>query len=751
MQAKPYDFACILHINLIKRKENSMIKKADWIKNDIPLEHHCPLFRKKFSLNGEIKKCTLSITAMGVYSAEINGMRISNTVLAPGWTVFEKRLQYQTYNITRFLHENNTVEIIVGTGWYRGRLPGPVEKNREKYKEPAELLCEIKLLYKDGRKETIYSDNTWEYAKSKVLLSDIYDGETYDATLEIKDFRTVLVDADAPKNNLVLQYNNFVKEFERIKPMRFFVTPKGEKVIDFGQEITGYIEFTVVAEKGDKIKISHGEVLDKFGNFYNANYRSAIAEINYVCKDGRQTYKPQLTFFGFRYIRLDEFPSEVNLNDFTAIAVHSEMKRTGDITCSNEKVNQLFSNIIWGQKGNFLDIPTDCPQRDERLGWTGDAQVFIRTASYNFDVEHFFEKWLADLSADQSDEGEIPSFCPNVLFHKKGYKEWCSASAWGDAACICPWQLYLTYGNRKILSRQFKSMKDWVLFSYKRTREEKTLNELGGRYGDWLALDAEDGAYKGSTDYGFIALAFLAYSAELTVKTGKVLGADVAEFEKIYSETINEFRARYSVCNTQTECALAIYFNLLPNKQEIGDCLNSMVIKNGYHLTTGFVGTPYLLHALSMTGHNDTAYSLLLQEEYPSWLYSVNHGATTVWEHWDSKNDRGDFWSTDMNSFNHYAYGAVADWIYGVAAGINTVEDRPGFERVLICPKPDRRLKYLRASLKSRYGEIMSFWKYTEGMIRYEITTPSPTTVIIGNNKYDVEKGSYIFYSKQND
>lgn len=726
-----------------------MIKNADWIKNDIPLEHHCPVFRKSFSVNGDIKKCTLSITAMGVYSAEVNNERISNIVLAPGWTVFEKRLQYQIYDITSLIGENNTLKVTVGTGWYRGRLPGPVEKNRYKYKEPAELICEIIIYFKDGRIESIYSDKTWEYAKSKILLSDIYDGETYDADYNDTDYKSVAVDKIAAKSNLVLQRNSFVKEQERVKPMRFFVTPKGEKVIDFGQEITGYTEFTVTAKKRDRIKISHGEILDKQGNFYNANYRSAVAEINYICKDGKQTYKPQLTFFGFRYIRLDEFPFEVDLNNFTAIAVHTEMERTGDITCSNEKVNQLFSNIIWGQKGNFLDIPTDCPQRDERLGWTGDAQVFIRTASYNFDVENFFEKWLADLACDQSEEGEIPSFCPNVLYHKKGYKEWCSASAWGDAACICPWQLYLTYGNRKILARQFESMKNWVRFSFKRSKDEKTLNELGGRYGDWLALDAEDGAYKGKTDYGFIAFAFLAYSADITVKAGKVLGLDVSEFEKIYDDTVKEFRARYSVCSTQTECALAIYFNLLPNKQEIGEILNNMILKNGNHLTTGFVGTPYLLHALSMTGHNDTAYSLLLQEEYPSWLYSVNQGATTVWEHWDSKNDKGEFWSTDMNSFNHYAYGAVADWIYSVAAGINPVEDCAGFEKVIISPKPDKRLKYLKASFKSRKGEIVSFWKYTaDKTIRYEITTPSPATVIVGDKEYNVDKGSYIFYSK---
>ena len=726
-----------------------MIKNADWIKNDIPLEHHCPVFRKSFSVNGDIKKCTLSITAMGVYSAEVNNERISNIVLAPGWTVFEKRLQYQIYDITSLIGENNTLKVTVGTGWYRGRLPGPVEKNKYKYKEPAELICEIIIYYKDGRKESIYSDKTWEYAKSKILLSDIYDGETYDADYNDTDYKSVAVDKIAAKSNLILQRNSFVKEQERVKPMRFFVTPKGEKVIDFGQEITGYTEFTVTAKKGDRIKISHSEILDKQGNFYNANYRSAVAEINYICKDGKQTYKPQLTFFGFRYIRLDEFPFEVDLNNFTAIAVHTEMERTGDITCSNEKVNQLFSNIIWGQKGNFLDIPTDCPQRDERLGWTGDAQVFIRTASYNFDVENFFKKWLADLACDQSEEGEIPSFCPNVLYHKKGYKEWCSASAWGDAACICPWQLYLTYGNRKILARQFESMKNWVRFSFKLSKDEKTLNELGGRYGDWLALDAEDGAYKGKTDYGFIAFAFLAYSADITVKAGKVLGLDVSEFEKIYDDTVKEFRARYSVCSTQTECALAIYFNLLPNKQEIGEILNNMILKSGNHLTTGFVGTPYLLHALSMTGHNDTAYSLLLQEEYPSWLYSVNQGATTVWEHWDSKNDKGEFWSTDMNSFNHYAYGAVADWIYSVAAGINPVEDCAGFEKVIISPKPDKRLKYLKASFKSRKGEIVSFWKYTaDKTIRYEITTPSPATVIVGDKEYNVDKGSYIFYSK---
>ena len=723
-----------------------MIKQAKWIANSRPLEHICPVFHKDFNCEKPIKQCTMYITAMGVYRAELNGLPVSRHILAPGWTVFEKRLQYQTYDITSLVKKSNRLEVLVGQGWYRGRLPGPVEKNKNKYKDPAGLLCEIEIIYTDGTVCNIRTDESWQYSESAVRFSDIYDGETYNSDFSEYEFCPVALLENVDKGNLIPQEGPMVSEQEIIYPLNSFVTPKGEWVIDFGQEITGYIEVSFNGKKGETLKVSHGEVLDKEGNFYNENYRSAKAEITYICKEGYQTYKPLLTFFGFRYIRVDKSPDGLTADNFKAIVVHSDMERTGYIETSNPKVNKLFQNIIWGQKGNFVDIPTDCPQRDERLGWTCDAQVFARTASYNFDVEKFFEKWLGDLAADQSEQGEIPSFSPNVLFHKKGYKEWCSASAWGDAACICPWQMYLTYGNVKILEKQFNSMKGWVDFLTSQVNDRKLLDGLG-RYGDWVALDAQPGAYKGATRIDLITLAFYHYSTEILIKSGRILLKDIDKYEQLLYSVKDRFKKEFKDYKTQTECVLAIYFGLCDNISDTGNLLNDMIAENGYRLKTGFVGTPYLLHALSMSGHTDTAYKLLLQEEFPSWLYSVNQGATTVWEHWDSRDENGDFWSPDMNSFNHYAYGSVADWIYGVAAGIETVEAYPGFARVRIAPQPNNKLEWLKAVIKTRNGEVSSKWQYTADGIRYEITTPCSAEIVIEGKAYKVEKGQYVFYS----
>ena len=494
------------------------------------------------------------------------------------------------------------------------------------------------------------------------------------------------------------------------------------------------------AKAGDKIRILHGEVLDADGNFYNENYRSAKSEINYVCKDGKQTWHPSLTFFGFRYLKLDEFPSTPTPEQFTGIAVYSNMERTGKIETSNLKLNQLFSNIIWGQVGNFLDVPTDCPQRDERLGWTGDAQVFVKTASYNFDVERFFIKWLNDLKAAQFENGGVPNVIPDFLLDKN------VSAAWGDAATICPWQIYLTYGNKEILKNQFDSMVGWVNYITQTTKDEY-LWTGGEHFGDWVGLDAPVGSYKGSTREDFIASAFYGYSTELLIKAGKLIGKDVSSYETLYDKIVSKFRSHFTSYETQTEYALAIHFRLAEDIQKAANELARKVKDDGCMLQTGFVGTPYLLHALSNYGHTELAYTLLLREEYPSWLYPVNKGATTMWEHWDGIMEDGNFWSSDMNSFNHYAYGAVADWIYEEAAGIQIVEEKPGFEEIVIAPKPDNRLDWLEASIHTRYGMVSSKWSRAEGKWRYEIDTPVKAKIVIDGKVSLVEAGGYIYWS----
>ena len=503
------------------------------------------------------------------------------------------------------------------------------------------------------------------------------------------------------------------------------------------------MEIALDGVKGEAVELSHAEVLDKNGNFYTENYRSAKAKYLYFCRDGAQRYKPKLTFYGFRYIRVDRFPGGAETaapENFTAIAVHSDMKRTGYLSCSDPLLNKLFENVIWGQKGNFLDVPTDCPQRDERLGWTGDAQVFIRTACLNFDAERFFTKWLADLAADQREDGAVGHVIPNVL-HQSG------SAAWDDAATICPWAVYLAYGDPNILRAQFASMKKWVDYITAHTTT-KDLWTGGEHYGDWPGLDAPSGSYKGSSREDLIASAFYAHSTALVIKAGRVLGQDISAYEALYERIVRAFRQAYPVYQTQTECTLAIYFALAKDTQKTTDQLAQMIRSCGTKLQTGFVGTPYLLHALSAHGYTELAYDLLLRREYPSWLYPVTKGATTIWEHWDGQMENGDFWSSDMNSFNHYAYGAVADWVYTVAAGIQTVEEKPGYAAVRIVPQPDKRLDWLEGRLETRHGYVFSRWTRQEGMWRFDIETPVEAEITVDGKKEIYPRVKYTFFSK---
>ena len=719
--------------------------KGKWIGPAQSMGDVCPVFAREFSKGDfpgkEVESVQLQVTALGVYEAQLNGKRIGDYVLAPGWTSYETRHQYQCYDITELVEDRNRLEITVGKGWYRSPVPGWIteEGKAQRAAIPAGLIAEIKITFTDTTTAVIPTDETWQAAESRIRFSEIYDGEVYDASFEVSDYQPVVL-LERTTGNLIPQQGEKITEHEYVKAARCFTAPNGEVVVDFGQEVTGYIQFTVDAKAGEKVEISHGEVLDKDGNFYNANYRSAKSKIYYTCCDGVQTYKPKMTFFGFRYIRLDQFPGTPCADQFYAVAVHSDMKRTGRLRSSNPLLNQLFSNIIWGQKGNFLDVPTDCPQRDERMGWTGDAQAFVKTASYNFDVDRFFTKWLADMAADQRPDGSIGHVVP-TLYVGSG------SAAWDDAAAICPWQIYLTYGDKEILRQQFDCMKKYIGF-ITNTTKDPYLWTGGEHYEDWLGLDAPVGSYKGSSRADFIASAFYAYSTSLVVKAGRVLGEDVSEYERLYQGIVDTFRKTFTDYRTQTEHVLAVHFGLAEDPQKTADALAEMIKACGSKLQTGFVGTPYLLHVLSGYGHTELAYTLLLRTEYPSWLYPVTKGATTVWEHWDGIMENGDFWSTDMNSFNHYAYGAVADWVYEAAAGIQTVEDAPGFARVKIAPQPDSRLDWLEASIETRKGTVRSLWKQEEGRIRYEITTPSPAEIVIAGETIEVGAGDYIFYSE---
>lgn len=716
-----------------------------WICPANDLGDPAAVFGTSFVFEKKITHANLTITAMGVYEARLNGRRVGQFVMAPGWTSYHKRLQYQEYDITDLLtNGKNEIEVTVGKGWYRSPLPGWLDcaYQDELRSRPCGLAAQITLTFEDGSSKILSTDKSWKVSDGPVRFSEIYDGEIYDSA------KTPLLDQpvtifDGPTDTLILQQGEEVCEQERLAVKKVFVTPNGEVVLDFGQNMTGYVELFVNAKAGDCVDLSFAEVMDKEGNFYTENYRGAKAQYHYICSDGVQTWHPSLTFYGFRYIRINDFPGGIDCvkpENFTAITVHSNMKRTGFLSSSNTLLNQLFSNIIWGQKGNFLDVPTDCPQRDERLGWTGDAQVFVRTACLNYDAEKFFTKWLADLASDQHDDGYVGHVIPDLLQNPH------ASSAWGDAAAICPWQVYLAFGNKQILKNQYQSMKKWIDYiTY--TTTTKYLWTGGTHYGDWLGLDAPSGSYKGSSNEDFIASAFYAYSTSLVIQAGTVLGEDVSELSTLYENIVNTFQKTWPTYHTQTECVLAAHFKLAKNCQAAADQLADMVRACGTKLQTGFVGTPYLLHVLSDYGHTDLAWDLLLRTKYPSWLYPVTKGATTIWEHWDGIMEDGNFWSKDMNSYNHYAYGSVADWVYGVAAGILPRKDAPGYAKVTIAPHPDKRLDWLRAELDTRHGHISSFWTKEDDSWRYEITVPVEADIVIDGVCHSVRAGSYCFYS----
>jgi len=718
-----------------------MLERSEWIKGCEKNLRGGTVYLKNFRCAAKAEKAILKITALGVYEVKLNGERVGDFILAPGWTSYLNRLQVQSYDVTNLLKTENSLEVTVGQGW-RAIANKRDGSDFLGYRDTA-LIAELTLVYADGRTESIVTDSSWTARESKLRYTNIYDGDIYDATFKAGSARHCIC-VDFEKDMLIPQEGEKIVEQERMPALQIIKTPAGETVIDFGQNMTGYVEFRIKGTPGAQATISHGETLDRDGNFYNANYRSADAQIKFICDGEEHVYKSALTFFGFRYIRLENWPDEIKKENFTAVVVHSDIRRTGYFECSDEAVNRLFKNIIWGQKGNFLDVPTDCPQRDERLGWTGDAQVFVRTASLNFDVERFFKKWLHDLAADQGRDGCVPHVIPNISDDMGG------SSAWSDAAVICPWEIYRTYGDKAVLEEQFDSMKAWI--DWMRERSENGKRSGGSHFGDWLGLDSPEGSYKGSTPEDLIATAYYKYSTELFIKAAHALGRDVAEYENIPAEAAAAFRREYMengrVKNaTQTACVLALYFDITDDRAATATQLNELVKRSG-HLETGFVGTPYLLHALSDNGYAETAYDLLLRREYPSWLYPISKGATTVWEHWDGIKPDGTMWSTDMNSFNHYAYGAVADWMYGAAAGINSDPDRPGFKHIIFRPVTDRRLDFVKASIDTRRGTVASEWRRENGRIKYIFTVPEGcgASVIIGGEKHEVGAGTHEFF-----
>jgi len=721
--------------------------KAKWIETagEEPASRPSPLFRKQFSTSKKIMSAFAYITSHGLYEAQINGQRIGDAFLTPGWTSYNKRLQYQMYDVTNMLKAgNNAIGVTLASGWYRGYIGFAGQNNY--YGKTLALLMQVDITYSDGTKQSIITDDSWKTSYGAIQSSELYDGETIDAREEktgwasagYDDTKWNAVKLSTPASEaLVATYNEPVTQHETFKAIHIFKTPAGEQVIDFGQNLVGWVVMKVKGNTGDKVKMWHAEVLDKSGNFYTTNLRAAKAEDEYILKGGgEETFNPHFTFHGFRYIKIDGYPGEPKLEDFTAVTLYSNMTPTGTFSSSNAMINQLEHNIQWGQRGNFLDVPTDCPQRDERLGWTGDAQVFSRTAAFNMNVNNFFAKWLRDVEADQSDAGSVPFVVPNVLGAGAS-----GSTGWADVATIVPWNMYLAYGDKNILATQYQSMKNWV--GYMQSKSKNDLWNTGFHFGDWLFYrpdDDNDGRAAVTNKY-LIAQCFYAHSIQLVINAATVLGntADVATYTQLLQKVKAAFLNEYATPNgglvsgTQTAYVLALNFDMLPEnlRQQAADRLANNVKSYDNHLTTGFLGTPYLCHVLTRFGYDDVAYKLLLQESYPSWLYPVKMGATTIWERWDGIKPDSTFQTPGMNSFNHYSYGAIGDWMYRSVAGIDTYEDGVGYKHIKIMPHIGTGLTSASASLQTYYGQVSSGWKVESNSTIMDVEIPANTTATI--------------------
>lgn len=722
--------------------------KAQWINSGIEADSVngiVPHLRKTFEVKKPISSATVFVTSRGLYEASLNGKRVGDAFLTPGWTSYNKHLQYQTYDVTKQLSSGkNAVGVTLGSGWYRTKLAWDNHKNL--YGKETALLFQLHITYADGSEDWIVSDNSWKSTPSHILFSEIYDGERQDLRKEIKGWDLANFDDSKWQNVKIASFatdylnasvNEPIKKHETFKPVKVLTSPKGETILDFGQNVVGWVKFNISGKEGQMIKLYHVEMLDKHGVPYFENLRSAKAQAHYVLSgEPNQTIEPHFTFFGFRYVKVEGLEGKINPEDFTAVTLYSDMKPLGSFECSNPMVNQLQKNIQWGQKGNFLDVPTDCPQRDERLGWTGDAEVFSRTAAYNFNVNQFFAKWLKDVSADQEPDGAIPFVIPNVLGKVTG------AAGWSDAGIIIPYNMYVVYGDKQILQDQYASMKAYL--THVRGLAKNDLWNMGFQFADWLSYRVDDskstiGQKSAVTDVYLVAQCFYAYNIELMIKAAKVLqkNEEVADYEALLQRVKKAFQQEFMtasgrlISETQTAYILALQFDMLPEslRQSAVNRLVENIKSYDYHLTTGFLGTPFLNPVLTRYGQNDVAYKLLLQDTYPSWLYPIkSHGATTIWERWDSMKPDSTFQDPGMTSFNHYAYGAVGDWVYRTIAGIDTKEaDGAGYKASIIKPELGGGLTFAKGSYLTPYGKIASNWKIEGDLLTLEIEVPANT------------------------
>jgi alpha-L-rhamnosidase len=689
--------------------------------------------RKTLKLGDKrVAKARLYITALGLYQMNLNGRRVGDILFAPEWTDYRKRIRYQVHDVTAMLRKgDNVLAGLVGQGWYSGHIGLGGYKH---YGQIPALLAQLEVTFADGTVEQVITDDSWKVTASPILSSDFMLGENYDARLEVKGWNELGIDdsswmkasvrEEAPRP-LESQVTEPVRKICEIKAITLTEPKPGCWTFDLGQNMVGYVRLKVAAPAGTKLTLRHAEMLNPDGTLYTTNLRSAASIDTYVCKGGGvEIYQPHFTFHGFRYVEITGLAVKPARDAVTGIVIASDTPRAGEFACSDPRVNQLYSNICWGQRGNYLSIPTDCPQRDERLGWMGDAQVFVRTATYNSDVAAFFTKWLVDVDDAQRD-GAFTDISPGT-----GCGD--GTPAWADAGVICPTTIYHVYGDTRLLGQHYPAMVRWI--EWCRTHSTGLIRDKdrGGDYGDWLSIGSD-------TPKDLIGTAYFAYSTRLVARAAQALGKtdDAAKYEQLFQEIKAAFNKKFVATdgriqgNTQCCYLMALKFGLLSDelRAKAVQYLVEDITARKDHLSTGFVGVSYLLPVLTQAGQLDTVFKLFLQDTFPSWLFSVKQGATTIWERWDGWTPEKGFQDPGMNSFNHYSLGSCGEWMFASLAGIDT--DGPGFKKLMIRPTPGHGITWVKASYDSINGKIATSWKVVRDTFSLDVTIPPNTTATI--------------------